>query len=82
MVQRRDASAAGSFVYGVVSIRIFCRPSCAPRQPRKRNVELYSTPAGAYAAGYRARQRCRLEEPVIRDAASEAVIDPCRQMNP
>ena len=82
VVQRRDASAAASFVYSVDSTRIFCRPGCAPRQPRKRNVELFLTPAEASAARYRTRQRCRLEEPVTRDCALEAVIDLRRQTNP
>ena len=80
VVQNRDASAAGSFVYGVVSTRIYCRPGCASRQPLKRNVEFFSTPAEATAAGYRACQRCHPEQPIARDSALEAVIELCRRM--
>ena len=80
VVQNRDASAAGSFVYGVVSTRIYCRPGCASRQPLRRNVEFFSTPAEATAAGYRACRRCRPEEHLAHDPGLEAIIELCRRM--
>ena len=33
-VLRRDRSFDGRFVTGVLTIGIYCRPSCAARQPR------------------------------------------------
>ena len=80
VVQNRDASAASSFVYGVVSTRIYCRPGCASRQPLRRNVEFFSTPAEATAAGYRACRRCRPEEHLAHDPGLVAIIELCRRM--
>ena len=34
-VLRRDRSADGSFVTGVLTTGIYCRPSCAARHPRR-----------------------------------------------
>jgi AraC family transcriptional regulator, regulatory protein of adaptative response / methylated-DNA-[protein]-cysteine methyltransferase len=61
-VMARDRRADGSFVYGVSSTGIFCRPSCASRRPRVDRIAFFSTPASAKAAGYRACLRCQPEQ--------------------
>ena len=53
-VQRKDANRDGDFVFAVRSTGVYCRPSCAARQPLRRNVEFFEAPAAARAAGYRA----------------------------
>ncbi|MCG8442958.1 MAG: bifunctional transcriptional activator/DNA repair enzyme protein Ada, partial [Caulobacterales bacterium] len=40
-----DASADGSFVYGVRTTGVYCRPSCRGRTPRRANVSFHATPA-------------------------------------
>ena len=55
----RDSSADGEFFYAVRTTGVFCRPSCASRQPRRENVEFFNTPQQAEAAGYRACKRCQ-----------------------
>jgi AraC family transcriptional regulator of adaptative response/methylated-DNA-[protein]-cysteine methyltransferase len=55
----RDAAADGRFVYAVASTRIFCRPTCPSRRPRRPNVRFFATPAEAATAGFRACRRCR-----------------------
>jgi AraC family transcriptional regulator of adaptative response/methylated-DNA-[protein]-cysteine methyltransferase len=55
----RDASADGLFVYAVQSTRIYCRPSCPSRKPRRDRVEFFPAAAMAEARGYRACRRCR-----------------------
>src|ERR1700674_44752 len=35
LVLARDASADGQFVYAVRSTKVFCRPSCPSRRPRR-----------------------------------------------
>ncbi|MCA9658331.1 MAG: bifunctional DNA-binding transcriptional regulator/O6-methylguanine-DNA methyltransferase Ada [Myxococcales bacterium] len=71
-VLRRDASRDGSFVYAVTTTGVFCRPSCPARRPKPTNVRLFSTPAEARTAGFRACKRCRPE------ARGEAADDPQR----
>ncbi|SMB93476.1 bifunctional DNA-binding transcriptional regulator/O6-methylguanine-DNA methyltransferase Ada [Deinococcus hopiensis] len=61
-VQRRDASSDGQFYYGVRSTRVYCRPSCPSRRPRRENVTFFDTPAEAEASGYRACLRCKPTE--------------------
>ncbi|CAB3752394.1 bifunctional DNA-binding transcriptional regulator/O6-methylguanine-DNA methyltransferase Ada [Paraburkholderia humisilvae] len=58
-VARHDAQADGAFFYAVKTTGVFCRPSCASRQPRRENVEFFATPDDARAAGYRDCKRCQ-----------------------
>ena len=53
----RDASAAGTFVYGVRTTGVYCPPSSSARRPNIENVEFFDTPADAEAAGYRPSKR-------------------------
>jgi len=61
-VLRRDPAADGEFVYAVKTTGVYCVASCPSRRPRRENVEFYTTPSGARAAGYRACLRCRPEQ--------------------
>jgi AraC family transcriptional regulator of adaptative response/methylated-DNA-[protein]-cysteine methyltransferase len=63
-VTARDAAADGCFVYAVKSTRIYCRPSCPSRRPRRDRVEFFPTPGMARTEGYRACRRCRPDEPI------------------
>jgi AraC family transcriptional regulator, regulatory protein of adaptative response / methylated-DNA-[protein]-cysteine methyltransferase len=58
-VVARDAAWDGRFVTAVATTRIYCRPSCGARRPRRENVTFYGSPEAAEAAGYRACRRCR-----------------------
>ena len=55
----RDPRFDGWFFVAVSSTRIYCRPSCPARTPRREQVRFYPTAAAAQAAGYRACLRCR-----------------------
>lgn len=57
-VQERDRGLDGQFVFGVTSTRIFCRPSCPSRRPKRENVRFYSSSPEAERAGFRACLRC------------------------
>ena len=57
-IEARDRRVDGRFVYGVTSTRVFCRPSCPSRRPRRDRVRLFRNPADAEAAGFRACRRC------------------------
>src|SRR5262245_10619280 len=58
-VSARDARWDGAFVYAVPSTRIYCRPTCPSRRPRRDGVRFFAAPAAAEAAGFRACKRCR-----------------------
>lgn len=58
-VEGRDAGADGSFLYGVRTTGVYCRPGCASRRPLRANAVFFETVAAAEAAGFRACKRCR-----------------------
>lgn len=77
-VKRRDRAFDGRFVTGVLTTRIYCRPSCAARHPARENVRFFASGAEARAVGLRPCKRC-LPDDVARDArAVELVIDAIR----
>lgn len=61
-VLSRDAKADSTFVYGVTSTRIYCRPSCPSRRPKRENARFFDSPSDAQNAGFKACQRCRPDE--------------------
>ena len=54
----RDRAADGRFVAAVRTTGIYCKPSCPARHPKRDNVEFFTSPEQARAAGYRACRRC------------------------
>jgi AraC family transcriptional regulator of adaptative response/methylated-DNA-[protein]-cysteine methyltransferase len=61
-VVEKDLDADGTFIVAVHSTKIYCRPSCPSRLPRRDGVTLYDTREEARAAGYRACLRCRPDD--------------------
>ncbi|KAJ9490243.1 hypothetical protein VN97_g3010 [Penicillium thymicola] len=57
-IATRDITA-NSFVYAVLTTKIYCRPSCPARLARRANVQFYDTPLQAEKAGFRSCKRCR-----------------------
>ena len=57
-IATRDVTA-NSFVYAVITTKIYCRPSCPARLARRANVQFYDTPLQAEKAGFRPCKRCR-----------------------
>jgi AraC family transcriptional regulator of adaptative response/methylated-DNA-[protein]-cysteine methyltransferase len=60
-VTRRDRQADGSFLYGVKTTGVYCRPTCTSRLPKRSNVEFFATGAEARRVGYRACKKCQPE---------------------
>lgn len=58
-VARRDRAANSAFFYGVVSTRIFCRPTCPGRVARRSNVVFFDNLDQATKSGYRSCKRCQ-----------------------
>ena len=56
-----DSRFDGRFFVGVSSTRIYCRPVCSVRMPRRENCHFFPSAAAAEVAGYRPCLRCRPE---------------------
>jgi AraC family transcriptional regulator, regulatory protein of adaptative response / methylated-DNA-[protein]-cysteine methyltransferase len=57
----RDPRFDGLFFTGVVTTRIYCRPTCPVKPAKSRNVVFFPTAAAAERAGFRPCLRCRPE---------------------
>jgi AraC family transcriptional regulator of adaptative response/methylated-DNA-[protein]-cysteine methyltransferase len=60
-LQARDSAA--DFYYAVATTGVFCRPDCKSRLPLRANTRFFASAESARAAGFRACQRCKPEEP-------------------
>jgi len=60
-LKARDARFDGRFFVAVSSTRIYCRPVCTVKPPRRENCHFYTSAAAAESAGYRPCLRCRPE---------------------
>jgi AraC family transcriptional regulator, regulatory protein of adaptative response / methylated-DNA-[protein]-cysteine methyltransferase len=57
----RDRRFDGRFFTGVLTTRIYCRPTCPVKPAKSRNVVFFPTAAAAERAGFRPCLRCRPE---------------------
>jgi len=67
--EARDRTMDGRFVIAVTTTRIYCKPSCPARRPRRENIRLMADGAAARAAGFRPCRRCQPDD-VGRDHAA------------
>jgi AraC family transcriptional regulator of adaptative response/methylated-DNA-[protein]-cysteine methyltransferase len=77
-VQSRDATRDGDFFYGVLTTGVYCRPSCASRQPRRKNVRFYESSTDAERDGLRPCLRCRPAADAGPDPTAERIRKVCR----
>src|SRR5438046_2238620 len=56
-----DSRFDGRFYVGVSTTRIYCRPVCTVRLPRRENCHFFASAAAAEVEGYRPCLRCRPE---------------------
>lgn len=52
----------GKFYYGLTTTKIFCRPSCKSRTPKRENTKIFSSVSEANTAGFRPCKRCKPEK--------------------
>jgi AraC family transcriptional regulator of adaptative response/methylated-DNA-[protein]-cysteine methyltransferase len=69
----RDTAADGTFVYGVTSTGVYCRPSCPSRRPRADRVKFFDTGAEARQQGFRPCKRCKPDQVDVGVPGMEAV---------
>ena len=60
-LRSRDARFDGRFFVAVSSTRIYCRPVCTVKPPKRENCRFYPSAAAAETGGYRPCLRCRPE---------------------
>lgn len=77
-VKTRNHDASGAFVYGVSTTRIFCRPNCRSRLPRRENVRFFDSPAEALQAGFRPCKRCQPNGPAWEQEVDSRISRACR----
>ncbi len=70
-IRGNDAGFDGRFFYGVASTRIFCRPSCVSRAPKRENVRIFADTDAATTAGFRPCKRCQPDRLPAADARLE-----------
>jgi AraC family transcriptional regulator of adaptative response/methylated-DNA-[protein]-cysteine methyltransferase len=58
-----DAAADGKFYYSVKTTGVYCRPSCAARLARPKNVQFHASCVDAERAGFRPCKRCKPKQP-------------------
>ncbi|MDY0020052.1 MAG: Ada metal-binding domain-containing protein, partial [Anaerolineae bacterium] len=75
---RREPQAVDSFVYGVVTTGIYCRPTCASRIPKRENVRFFDSWQEAERAGFRPCKRCMPNRPEAETTQAEAILRACK----
>ena len=74
-MRSHDARFDGRFFVAVRSTRIYCRPVCTVRPPKRENCRFYPSAAAAESAGFRPCLRCRPEL-----APGNASVDAARRV--
>ncbi len=60
--EARDRAFDGRLIVAVTTTRIYCKPTCPARRPKREHVEFFDDADAARAAGYRACLRCKPDE--------------------
>ncbi len=60
-VKAHDSRFDGRFFTGVTSTKIYCRPVCTAKLPKRANCQFYPSAAAAESEGFRPCLRCRPE---------------------
>lgn len=75
-VQNNDARFNGAFVYAVNSTKIYCKPSCSSRLPKRENVQFFDDFAKAETNGFRACRRCEPKNETV-DQRTKNILKVC-----
>ena len=76
--QSRLRAADQSFLYGVLTTKIFCRPSCASRRPSRRHVCFFPFPGAIQAAAQANFRPCKRCHPELLGTTNTAVLGICQ----
>ena len=70
----RSRRADRSFLYGVLTTKIYCRPSCPSRRPSRRHVRFFSFPGAIEEAGHAGFRPCRRCRPDTLGTANSGIL--------
>ncbi len=73
----RDTAFDGRVFFAVRSTKIYCRPSCPARRPRREQVVFFRLPEAAERAGFRSCRRCHPRNAAMTDPQVEMVRRAC-----
>lgn len=73
-VFQRDPAAHCSFLYGVKTTKIYCRPNCTARVARRANVTYFDTKELAKQAGFRPCVKCKPDDVAFIGQREEIVL--------
>ena len=76
-VLSKDTRCDGQFVFAVSSTKIYCRPSCPSRRPKRERVSFFPLPDAAEQAGFRACKRCHPRDTSASDPQVDMVERVC-----
>lgn len=77
----RSRAADRAFLYGVLSTKIFCRPSCASRRPSRRHIQFFPFPGAIEAAEqakFRPCKRCIPNAPGVKTSSLPGICEVLR----
>jgi AraC family transcriptional regulator of adaptative response/methylated-DNA-[protein]-cysteine methyltransferase len=77
---QRDQAVDGTFVYGVVTTGIYCRPTCSSKRPKRENVLFFKTSQDAESAGFRPCKRCHPDTPDRHRIHRAMIIAACQRI--
>ncbi len=77
-INEKDARFNGVFFTTVLTTKIYCKPSCAARVPKRENVQFVATCEEAEKQGFRACLRCKPKEFDAPNANLELVRNACK----
>jgi len=75
-VKNNDARFNGAFVYAVNSTKIYCKPSCSSKLPKRENVAFFEDFGKAEREGFRACLRCQPKSESVSEQA-KTVLRAC-----
>ena len=79
-VQNNDAKFNGAFVYAVSSTKIYCKPSCSSKLPKRENVQFFDDFNKAETNGFRACRRCQPKNEAT-NPQTEIVLRACELLD-
>lgn len=80
-ILERDRKFDSIFVYGVISTKIYCLPSCPARKPKRENVRFFENYQEAEKAGFRACKRCYPEGILAKKQNLESIERICQAID-
>ncbi|AFZ32454.1 Ada DNA repair protein and transcriptional regulator, AraC family [Gloeocapsa sp. PCC 7428] len=75
----RDSQFDGKIFYGVHSTKIYCRPSCPSRKPKRNQVTFFQSVQAAEAQGFRSCKRCQPQK--VLSPKVDTVLAACRYID-